>query len=52
MIERAQFAHNEMIYKKSDRFIELQSDREDSFLGWILRQTESIHGELIKQDQP
>ncbi|EGG10025.1 uncharacterized protein MELLADRAFT_74217 [Melampsora larici-populina 98AG31] len=52
LIERAQFAHNQVIYENSDKFIELHADKETSFLGWILRQTETIHAKVRRYESP
>ncbi|KAH9811507.1 chorismate mutase [Melampsora americana] len=52
LIERAQFAHNQIIYENSNKFIELHADHETSFLGWILRQTEIIHAKVRRYEAP
>lgn len=53
MIERAQFAHNRVIYEKSNKFTGLDRDsKEPSFLGWMLRQTEITHAKVRRYEAP
>ncbi|PLW30639.1 hypothetical protein PCASD_17772 [Puccinia coronata f. sp. avenae] len=53
MIERAQFAHNQVIYENSGKFTELDRDsNEPSFLGWMLRQTETTHAKVRRYEAP
>ncbi|EFP82167.2 chorismate mutase aro7 [Puccinia graminis f. sp. tritici] len=53
MIERAQFAHNQVIYENSSKFTGLDQDsNEPSFLGWMLRQTETTHAKVRRYEAP
>ncbi|KAH9454347.1 hypothetical protein Pst134EB_014437 [Puccinia striiformis f. sp. tritici] len=53
MIERAQFAHNQVIYENSSQFTGLdQGSNEPSFLGWMLRQTETTHAKVRRYESP
>ncbi|POW18883.1 hypothetical protein PSHT_05294 [Puccinia striiformis] len=53
MIERAQFAHNQVIYENSSQFTGLdQGSNEPSFLGWMLRQTETTHPKVRRYESP
>ncbi|CAH7687907.1 chorismate mutase [Phakopsora pachyrhizi] len=52
MIERAQFSHNPVIYESTNTFAELEKDRESSFMGWMLRQTEITHAKVRRYESP
>ncbi|KNZ50524.1 chorismate mutase [Puccinia sorghi] len=53
MIERAQFAHNQVIYENSGKFTELDNDSDEpSFLGWMLRETETTHAKVRRYEAP
>lgn len=55
LIERAQFARNEAVYRSTDA-IPVPGFRADgsrySFLEWLLRETEQVHGKIRRYTAP